>query len=68
MREVSVCIINVNHVYSKVASKVLEDVHSKSNTHMVLEFKCIRRFLVEMVNLREVWLTKKFVVKLDEWW
>jgi len=30
--------INVGHVNFKVALKVLEDAHSKSNTHRVLEF------------------------------
>jgi len=30
--------INVDHNYSEVASKVLENAHSKLNTHMVLEF------------------------------
>jgi len=30
--------INDDHVYPEVASKVLEDAHLKSNTHSVLEF------------------------------
>jgi len=40
--------INVGSVYSKIATKVLGDGHSKSNTHRVLEFnKSSTRFLVE---------------------
>jgi len=46
--------VNVDHVYSKLASIVLEDVHSKLNTYRMLEFnRSSKRFLVkDMVNLK----------------
>jgi len=57
--------INVGSVYSKIATKVLGDGHSKSNTHRVLEFnKSSTRFLVE--EMQKIWLVENFVVRFDE--
>jgi len=48
--------VNAGHVYSEYATNFLQDVDSKSNTHMVVEFdRNSTRFRVEeMVNLKEV--------------
>jgi len=62
--------VSASHVYSKYATKFLQDVDSKSNTHQVVEFdRNTTRFREEeMVNPREVRLAAKFVVRLDERW
>jgi len=60
--------INVYHVYYKVASKAPKDTYSKPNTHRVVEFnKRITSLLVkEMINVRDVLPTRKFFIRLDE--
>jgi len=55
---------------SQIATKLLEDGHSKSHTHRVLEFdrNSIRFLVKEMVNSRKLRPMGKFVIKLDEGW
>jgi len=56
-----------SQVYKQVLNKVIEDTQRKANAHIVLKFHwCDTRFLVKIINPREVWAAGNFSVRLDE--